>query len=97
MKFETVCASLVLCYLCVQTAFAADAPAVLSQDATIQEVVNVANKVIKTACEPSLAAPNTVATMIPYTPEALRGMVSRNMPYSGRVTSTALTVLAPTP
>src|ERR1700731_559044 len=73
MKFATVCASLMLCCLCVQTAFAADAPAVPAQDATLQEVVNVANKFIKTTCEPSLAAPNTVATMIPYTPEVAAG------------------------
>ena len=73
MKFEAVCASLMLCCQCLQTAFAADAPAVPSQDATLQEVVKVANKFIETTCEPSLAGPNTVATMIPYTPEVAAG------------------------
>jgi hypothetical protein len=73
MKFETVCASLMLCCLCVQPAFAADAPAVPSQDTTFQEVANVANKFIKTTREPDLATPNTVATMIPYTPKVAAG------------------------
>jgi hypothetical protein len=79
MKFETVCASLVLCCLCVKTAFAADAPAVPSQDATIQEVVNVANKVIKTACEPQSRRPEYRGDHDPVYPRGRCGAWCREM------------------
>ena len=54
-------------------AFGNDAVNASSQDTAIQEVVTVANKVIKTACEPSLAVLNTVAALIPYTPDVAAG------------------------
>ena len=72
VKLGMVCAGLVLCLLWGRAGFA-DAPGVPGQDAVILEVVDVANKFIKTTCEPSLAAPNTVATMVPYTPEVAAG------------------------
>ena len=66
-------AVLMLSCLFLQAAVAADAPAIPSEDATIQEVVKVANKTIKKACEPSLAEPSVVAAMSPYPPNVEAG------------------------
>lgn len=80
-------AVLMLSCLFLQAAVAADAPAIPSEDATIQEVVKVANKTIKKACEPSLAEPSVVAIMAPYTPEvaAGRGVAKYAVMWSGDI------------
>jgi len=65
---------LVLGHPHVGLAFGGDAVNVSSQEATVQEVVAVANKYIKkNACEASRAEPSVVATMTPYTPEVAEG------------------------